>query len=182
MRPSSPSFSVPKADEMAALIRTTPPLRFTRHDLEYHVRGLMQLYPESQLQFVTLIHTDCPTFARAARAGYVAILRLDDGHLLLALLDGPTGFESRYLDAVETRMRPPGRKAGAHAPGHPAAGTRATSRARPCVRHSSSSAMRSRTARPSRLPRPLTDQERAARLELAKQRFIESLRQTPLDC
>ncbi len=105
MRRSSPLFSLPQLHELERLTATPPPTRYTRVDLECHLRWLMQQYSGSQLlafQSVTLIQTHCRTFVRTALESYVTILRLNDGRLLLDLLGRPTGFESRYLDPHET--------------------------------------------------------------------------------
>lgn len=179
MRRSSPSFSLPRAHEIETLTTTPPPTRYTRIDLEYYLRGLMQQYPDSQLlvfHSVTLIQTHCSTFDRAAVEGYVAVLRLTDGRVLLDLLGGSTGYESRYLSEAELQ-NPTALDCGWSA----CAGTQHRWHAcylpASCLRETYRLLRHALTDGPAiSFPRLLTDVEQAARAELAKQRFIDSLR------
>lgn len=179
MRRSSPSFSLPRAHEIETLTTTPPPTRYTRIDLEYYLRGLMQQYPDSQLlvfHSVTLIQTHCSTFDRAAVEGYVAVLRLTDGRVLLDLLGGSTGYESRYLSEAELQnptaldcgwsacAGTPGRWHGCYLPAQYLRETYAL--LSDALTHGPRIAF----------PRPLTTEEQAGRAKLAKQCFIENLR------
>lgn len=184
MRPSVHSLSIPQHHEIAALTATPPSLRFTRTDLEYHLRRLMQVYPQNQLlvfQSVAVIQMHCQTFVREARDGYVTIIRLEDGRLLLDLLGGPTGYESRYIELSET-TDPTAWDHGWSACAGTVGRWHACYLPAEALRETYVLLRQALTTGPYiAFPRPLTPEEQTARAELAKQRFIERFRRPRAD-
>lgn len=179
MRSSVQTIPALAPGDIAPLVTQEPAVRFTRTDLEYYLRRLMQAHSESTLLIfnrVALIERHCSTFARHIREGYLCVIQLADGRLLLDLLGGTTGYESFYVSAGQ--LADPARWdcgwtacAGTvhrwHACHVPPLGMQETYRLL-------SAAL---TTGPTiRFPRPLTQSEQQGRADLARDRFIESLR------
>ena len=185
MRPSVHSLSIPQHHEIAALTATPPSLRFTRTDLEHHLRRLMQVYPHSQLlvfQSVTVIRTHCQTFVREALDCYVTVIRLEDGRLLLDLLGGPTGYESRDIDS-SAATDPTEWDHGWSACRGTVGRWHACDLPAECLRETYTLLQQALTNGPCiAFPCPLTPEEQTARAELARPRCIERLRRPRADC
>lgn len=178
-------LTIPTPDVVQLLLQLSATHHFSDSEIEHFLRTLHETYPHSRLLVSTpviLIHTNAHTGIRQWSHGHIAIIeRLDQDddtlRYLLQLHGGPTGHESFYIKDFEQFAK--SSRAGWSACG----GT--PNRWNACYVPPESMDTVYQTFSHAYLqgpqahyPTPLTDAERADRLQQARQGFLTSLRQS----
>lgn len=178
-------LTIPTPDVVQLLLQLSATHHFTDSEIERFLRTLHETYPHSRLLVSTpviLIHTNAHTGIRQWSHGHIAIIEHlahtdENSQYLLQLLGGPTGYESFYIRDFEhfAKIYSAGWSACAGTPG----------RWNACYVPPASmltvyqTFFRAYLQGPqAHYPTPLTDMERADRLQQARQGFLASLRQS----
>lgn len=178
-------LSIPTLDAVQLLLQQSATHQFTDSEIERFLRTLHTTYPCSRLLISTpviLIHTNAYTGIRQWSYGHIAIIeRLDQDddtlRYLLQLHGGPTGHESFYIKDFE-QLAKSSRTGWSACGGTP-------NRWNACYVPPESMDTVYQTFFHAYLqgpqvhyPTPLTDAQRAVRLQQAREAFLASLRQS----